>query len=45
MTGKIWRSPTVGMSEAIDLGKPDPDPCKAAKRKQSYYAKFGRFIQ
>jgi hypothetical protein len=40
MTGKMWRSFGVGMNEAIDLAKTEPEPPTAAKCKQSCYAMF-----
>jgi hypothetical protein len=38
----MWRSFGVGMSEAIDLAKTEPEPPTAAKRKQSCYAPLCR---
>jgi hypothetical protein len=38
----MWRSFGVGMSEANDLAKTEPEPPKAAKRKQICYATFVR---
>jgi hypothetical protein len=38
----MWRSFGVGMREAIDLAKTEPEPPKAAKRKQSCYAQYAR---
>jgi hypothetical protein len=38
----MCRSNGVGMSEAIDLAVAEAEPPKAAKRKQSCYAKLGR---
>jgi hypothetical protein len=40
----MWRSFGVGMSEAIDLAKTEPEPPKAAKRKQACYAQWDVFL-